>query len=396
MLFLTNNSNFRIVVVAILAILIITSSITGFVRLPQLYYYGALLALGIMILLSGKDWRIGMPLIIWLLFFSALSILINDPPSYFKAWQRFFGFSISTIIVSPLFVSSCARDLRRLFFGLIMLICTALSTASFACYFLGINFFTISNEVLSIEAGRFSGLFNQSMVLGPIASLSSIYTFSLYFARNHRSVWLLAISVICFGSVLFSASRSALAGCIMGLSISYLRFFRGRLSRGFVVGLFVLAILVALFPFWGRWTEFVITKQQNNIEAGGMFMSREAIWLTRLAEIRRNPLTGVGFCCVDSGLTFVDTRTGIIEPGSSWLAVFSMTGVFGFIAFLFIFINSFRHSYALQERLESCIFSGCLAFFGVHLLFEGYVLAVGSFLGLMYWLLIGCIMTATN
>lgn len=335
-----------------------------------------------------------MSLVFWMLILCALSILLNDPPAYFKAWKRFLAFSVSIIIVTPLFICRQANKLRRQLFSIIMIISVVISVASFACYYLGINFFTVSNEVLSIDAGRFSGLFNHSMVLGPIAGLSAIYSFSYGLTKRRHSVFLLAITVLCVGSVLFSASRSALGSCIFGLAIAYLRFFRGKISRGLVLGIAIIGIIAALYPLWGSWTDFVVIKQQNNIDGGSVFMSREAFWQARLTEIRQNPLTGVGFCCVDPSLTYVDPATGMIEPGSSWMAVFSMTGLFGFIIFLFIYVKSFRLSYAIINKEESCVLSGCIAFFGVHLLFEGYIFAVGSFLGLLYWLLLGCIMAA--
>lgn len=391
MVFVSGKSYFRIFLVLLIAISLIASSITGFVRLPQSFYYGALFLFGGVMVFIGRKWRIGLVPVFWLLFFSMISIIANNPPSYFRAWQRLFAFSISTIFVTPLFVCKKANEIRRQLFGEIMGICTILSISSFFCYFLGINYFTISNEVFAIEAGRFAGLFNQSMVLGPIAALSAVYSFSIFLSNKRHPYLMLVITVLCVGSVLFSASRSALGGCVLGLAIAYFRYYRGHISRGVIIGIVFIGVIALLYPLWDSWTDFVIAKQQNNLDSGSMFMSRESIWVARLSEIRSNPLTGVGFCCVDTGLTFVDSRTGIIEPGSSWLAVFSMTGVFGFLAFLYIFIKSFRHALFVAEIQESCILCGSLAFFGVHLFFEGYVLAVGSFIGLLFWLLIGCI-----
>ncbi len=391
MIFFSKHSKIHIII-TIVAVLMLFSSVTGFFKISQIYYYVSLVAFGVILLLSDLRWSIGLWLIGLFLLICFFSILINDPPSYFRAWERWLAFVFSLSIVSPLFVSKKSIDLRRRLFGSIIILSIALSVASFFCYFLGINYFTVSDEVFSIEAGRFAGLFSQSMLLGPIASLSAIFSFSSYLEKkgHHSIIWLILL-IMCVGSVLFSASRSALAGCVFGLMLSFIRFYRGHMSRGVIIGFCVVGILVASYPLWGDWTDFVLIKQQHNIDGGGTFMSREDIWLMRLSEIRQYPLTGIGFCCVDTGLSYVDVSTGILEPGSSWLAVFSMTGVFGFCAFLVIFIGSFLKAFRSSDVSESCVLSGSLAFFIVHLIFEGYVLAVGSFLGLMYWLLLGCV-----
>ena len=101
------------------------------------------------------------------------------------------------------------------------------------------------------------------------------------------------------------------------------------------------------------------------INTGGTFSSRESLWMARIAEIKSHPLTGVGFCCVDPRLTPVNTQTGVIEPGSSWLAIFSMTGILGFLSFIIVFYKTFHHAYSLSSQTESAMFCGCLIFFAI-------------------------------
>lgn len=383
-----NSIHFMIVVITILLIM---SSVTGFVSLPQYYYYGSLFFFGLLEVYLGHGLKIGLLSVVVFLLICSASILLNQPPSYFLAWQRLLGFALLVLIVAPLVVCREIFELRRHLLRSILWFCTILSFGSFICFFLDINFFVRNEEVLSIEAGHFSGLFRHSMLLGPIAGLSTIFTFVSYIERSNKRFWLLVISVCSFGSTLLSASRGAVGATIVGLIVSYMCFYRGNLSRGVFLALFVIGLVAALYPLWGNLTDFLIVKQQNNVEAGGTLMSREGIWLIRLSEIRQHPLTGVGFCCVDTGLTYVDTKTGIIEPGSSWLSVFSMTGVFGFLIFLSIFIKSIRRAYRINNKSESCLLCGFLTFFAFHLVIEGYVLASGSFMGLLYWLLLGSI-----
>ena len=79
--------------------------------------------------------------------------------------------------------------------------------------------------------------------------------------------------------------------------------------------------------------------------------------------------------------------TGTIEPGTSWLAVLSMTGIIGFILFLSIFITCFKQSLSNQYSIQ---LTGLLAFFAVHLLVEGYVFAASNHVCYMFWLILGC------
>jgi hypothetical protein len=320
-----------------------------------------------------------------------LSIIINQPPQYFKAWNRLAGFFLILLVMSPIFISDMLFELRRKLLFSILNIGALFSVGSFICYFLDINFFERNNEILSIEAGHFSGLFRHSMLLGPIAGLSAIYTFVLYLKSRKRSFLLLIVILCCIGSNLLSASRGAVGACILGMVVAFMCFFKGNMSHALVIGLIVLGVLAATYPLWGNMTDFLLSKQEIRMDAGGAFMSREDLWHTRFIEIRQHPIIGVGFCCVDSGLTFVDTQTGVIEPGSSWLAVFSMTGIFGFLTFLLMFILSFRHAFLLNDRSGSCLLCGLLSFFALHFVLEGYVLAAGSFIGLFFWLLLGCV-----
>lgn len=382
---------FQDILMVVVAMSLLLSSVTGFMSIPQYYYYGAIIVFGAMILFHSAGGKIGLMPLLNFFIISALSILFNNPPQYFRAWQRLLGFALIIMIVAPVVVNKKIHVLRLRLFDYLIWMCVVLSVGSFICYFLNLNFFVRDNEVLAIQAGWFAGLFRHSMLLGPIAGISTIYIFVRFLGAKRRRFFLLAVAACCLGSCLLAASRAAVGACIFGMAITYICYFREQTSRGILLLVLFVGILFATFPFWGDLTEFLRTKQENSVAIGGTFISREGIWAIRLKEILSNPIIGVGFCCVDTWLTFVDTKTGIIEPGSSWLAVFSMTGILGFICFLWVFIKSFRYSYLHHVRANSCLYCGCLGFFAVHLLFEGYVLAAGSFLALLYWLLLGCV-----
>ena len=335
---------------------------------------------------NGGRSHFSMPLIALFLIFCALSVIVNQPPSYFRAWGRLAGFAMVVLIMSPMITSIKMSLLRHNLLFIILWICAILSVGSFFCYFLGINFFIMNEEVLAIRVGSFAGLFKHSMVLGPIAGLSSIFLYTLYL--DEKKLWALFLAICCVGSTFLSASRAAVAGCLVGIIVSYIRFYRGQISKGVFVGLFISIVLVASFPLWGGVTDFVMAKQAGNVAAGGTFSSRESIWDARIAEIKENPIFGIGFSCVDERYSYVDKSKGTIEPGSSWLAIFSMTGFFGFLTFLLVFCLAMRSAWSIPSK-KSYFLSGCLSFYAVHLIFEGYLLAVGNFIGMLFWLFLG-------
>ena len=387
MLFPKGLSPFYKLTFPIISALLVCSTVTGFIVLPQFFYYGALGVVGAWMLFQGGRMRFTMPLIAFFLLICTLSIFVNQPPSYFKAWQRLAGFTMIVTIMSPMVTSFKVSLLRNQLFNIIMWILVVISVGSLFCYFLGINFFVRNDEVLAIDAGHFSGLYRHSMLLGPCAALSSIFIFSYFL--NERKRWQLFVLFCCIGSTFFSASRAAVAGCFTGLAVSYMRFYQGQISKALLIGLTTILLLAASFPIWGGMTEFVMEKQAANMEQGGTFNSREDIWGARMIEIKEHPIFGVGFACVDEKYTIVNKDTGNVEPGSSWLAVFSMTGLLGFLTLLEIYYKAFKRTWKNSIKEESCLFSGMFAFYAIHMIFEGYIMAAGSFMGLMFFLSLG-------
>lgn len=111
----------------------------------------------------------------------------------------------------------------------------------------------------------------------------------------------------------------------------------------------------------------------------------------RIKEFTSSPIYGIGFCVVDPRYDAVNKSTGQIEPGSSWLTIASMTGLLGLITFLSIVVSSFKKVVKIKNDFYSMLFAGCLTFFIFHMLAEGYIMAPGSYLNFIFWLLIGSI-----
>lgn len=376
-----------------IALVISFSTFSGIFRLSNVVYIGAV-AFFLLISYIGKisGLRIGDWTIVGFILISVLSILINDPPEYFRSWERLLLFILILMAFSPLVTSRNLSLNRWILFDSLLKIMVVFSVASFIGYFFGINFFIRHGDLLAYdEAGHFSGFTSHSMILAPISSFSSIYAFGkiMQYKNRKRLLWTL-VALCSIGAMLLSASRGAIGALIFSSIVVLYKFNSKNKSRFVKYMLIISGVLAMTFPIWGGLTQYVIEKNEYNISEGGVVYSREDKMAARFYEIKNKPLTGVGFATVDESVDEIDRNTGTIEPNSSWLGVFSMTGIFGFLFFLAIFVKSFLIAYNnIKNPKRSALLCGFLAFFFVHMMIEGYVLAGGSILCGMYWLTIG-------
>lgn len=158
----------------------------------------------------------------------------------------------------------------------------------------------------------------------------------------------------------------------------------GKNTKRIIVILF--AAIIA-YPVWSPALEGINTKNQGDITTGIDISSRTSKWEIRLQEWEESPLYGIGFCSVSAADDV--SYGGKIEPGSSWLAVLSMTGAAGFILFAILFLKGLKHS-LMQYSPEGSLLGGLLTLCGVHMVAEGHIFSAGSFLCLFFWLTLAC------
>lgn len=317
-----------------------------------------------------------------------LAILMASPPPMFNSWMRYGLFAILYLAVSPLVINTRSKDFRiRVFRGTI-LCCMIIGAISFICYFLGINLMRnlYTGGYLDYQqntAGTFGGITNHSMLLGPISGVGVI-TSTYYALKYNKYFWIL--TGMCGGALLFAASRSSLIATIGGELILF--YFSTEnvgknLKRAILVGI----VLVVTNPLWNGALNGIMAKNQGSIYSGINTSSRTPKWDIRLEEWEDSPIYGIGFCAVSEKdpVGF----GGIIEPGSSWLAVLSMTGSIGFILFCLIYFRGAKNS-LMYRTPEGGLLSGILILLGLHMIAEGHIFSGGSCLCFLVWLSIGC------
>lgn len=372
---------------AFLLALFITSKTLG-LRLfnPDIIYYFILISITIAILIHSV--QLDMICGIFLMYIP-LNILITDPPSLFFPWLRFGLFAIIFITASPLIKSDYGKKLRFKIFRGIIICCIIISVISFFCYFLGINMMKSQwdgsdlVDYQSHNSGTFGGITTQSMLLGPISGIAAITC--TYFALNrNRKFWILAI--MCAGSLLFSASRSSLVATLAG-EITLIYFSSSHFGKTAKRIMQVTLLLVITYPLWNGALKGLEAKNKGDITAGINLDSRGEKWEIRIEEWKDSPIFGTGFCSVSSRDSVA--IGGKIEPGSSWLAILSMTGSIGFILFILIFLRAAKTSLS-PRRPSGAVLGAILIMLGFHMIAEGHIFSGGSFLCFLVWLSIGC------
>ncbi len=376
-----------------IAILIVLSSITGGILLPQPFYFGSLAVLGLLIVFNRPRLTITNGYVLTLLAICAFSLLMNNPPFYFRAWQRLGVYSMVVLTAGPIIVGSKATILRMKILQYFIYLGALLSIGSFFAYFLGINLFVRDGEFLEISAGRFSGLMNHSMVLGPIAGLSCIYLFirTINTRRPAYKYVDAVLTILCLLACFLSASRAAVGATIVGIMVVLFRLYYKRISKFYLLLFVIISVAAATFPIWGGMTDFLVEKQLGNEAMGSVIYSREQKIDARIQEFLSSPIYGIGYNVVDPKLDGVIIENGQIEPGSSWFAVASMTGILGLICFSIICFRALKRAWGIESPFISGLLGGCLVFFFIHLLGEGYIFAPKNCLSLLFWLIIAVI-----
>ena len=321
-------------------------------------------------LLQSKVLSFDVPMLL-LYLACALSIIGNPVPAFFQPWGRLVSFRVVT-------------------FKVVQWLLQPVVWGSLLVYFLGISF------------GRrdFAGITTQSMLIAPVSAnvmITGIYflTRGKKLKRKYR-IYFVVLAIASFITLLLAASRTAIIAVVVSLLFYFYVVNRANFIKFFKYIFLLVIFLSATYSFWSPYLENVIRKNEGSMAAGGITSSREEHWDTRLSEFKSSPCIGIGFASVSiqsrDGATF-DQNSGQVETGSSWLSVLSMTGIFGFSAFMGLFVRAFGQlkKVGRNDLCHASYLSALLIFWCFHMMAEGYIFGAGGFLFFNVWLLLGCI-----
>jgi|SRR5580700_1690129 O-antigen ligase len=176
------------------------------------------------------------------------------------------------------------------------------------------------------------------------------------------------------------------------------------LKAAFIGALFLEGMAVAnpahMSAFVGSLTERLVFKGGRDPSHPGVFGSRETPWGETISAVKHHPYFGTGFGTSDPGIdqpyrqgTAVSDEGTNREHGDSYLALVEYMGLLGILPFLFLLVMLIRASarvFAWMRRTGSphhyavpfvlIVVAGL-----VHAIFEDWLLAVGSYLCVFFW-----------
>ena len=255
----------------------------------------------------------------------------------------------------------------------------AMTLGSFLVYFAGIQL---------NGRGFFWGVMGHSQILGAVASLSALDALRrALLSGKHRWLVFFALAVTV---ALLASSRAALLGLGVGaIPITKMSGGRGHFLAAIV---FAAGVFGYFFFLQEENVQSLLRVQSNGVVAGvlskGSNHTRESLWSERLEEFRSAPVFGIGYALGGRATKGFADNTLLEEPGTSYLAVLSTTGLAGALGLLLLATQLF---WALQRNWQRIprdvrIFIASWGMFWLaHLAFEGYILSVGSLFCLIFW-----------
>lgn len=335
------------------------------------------------------------------LIVAAIGVAVNEPAPVFRSWLRWGYLSLVVLLLSPVLRSGMLDVLRR---RMCVVVCWSL--------LLGLAVSGLSYVVLALAGelpDTFSGVYNHPMTAAFMASLSFCVCMFFFMSRRGRVSWqewvalsgaVLSLLLVCAGG-----SRVALLSVIVVFAFYAVI---DRHKRVAIAGGVMLTCCMLLFVIPGAADEvfkILLRKFSSGVTHESLTWSRDSLWEARWEEFLSSPWVGIGignqtvFAEPWDDVDFIIT-TGNIEPGSSWLAVLSQTGMVGLIAFLTyntqVVLSALKkQSFFSKVRLPVLFLIIYVALL-VQSVTEGYMLSGGSTFCMIFWLMSGQIVVFGN
>jgi len=214
---------------------------------------------------------------------------------------------------------------------------------------------TNSNIFLAGAMWRYFGFFYDVLLMGYFASVVSVYLLgSAWLAREGQKKALQLIPAgLAFVSAVFSGTRSAILGWLVGVS-TYLVMGAGHLRQRIAIGLLA-AVLIGLLYFFGSDVSLLARLPQTDQAAN----NRTAIWAQAIPVVLDSPYVGHGLGSYDDFTNKMELYQSNIYAVYPWSESVYVTlaveaGILGGAAFLlFVFFYLSRviwGKYTKKER----------------------------------------------
>ena len=319
-----------------------------------------------------------------------MSILLNDIPSYYRIYTRYFVFILLLTSFSSLVNSRKIALMRLHLFHLFSILTVILVAVNYLFFSIGF----VNDRAMQIyqDHGIFTGSTanNEMGLLGAVA-IMFIVAFWGKFNKKLSLISKLGLLFCLFSAISMMAMASSRIGLMCTLiSVIFVVYKLNSTNIGkllFAMVIFVAAVFVTANVMGAKF-RFMMQKNEGQLENINL-NSREDMWKSRLREYHENPVFGIGFGYMKYGWGNLgaETTKGRIEAGSGWASVISQTGTMGAVCMaLMVLPNLF---FLLRHRSTSYCsawYSGMCVMFILQPITEAYITTVGAVLCCLFWL----------
>lgn len=298
---------------------------------------------------------------------------------------RLFFFALFIISCTPITDSFKIYVFRKKYLYYCLMIFPILAIASLFCYFLDINYYANKNTHI-VNTLDFSAFFPHPMWLGTALGLSNIVLIWLLF-NTKRKIYIFILSILLLLSIYLSiiaASRSAFFASI-AIMIVFTIIKLHNLKKITLASIIMIVITIALLPFYISGAK----RMQNKFaESHGDYGSRTELFVTGLSRFIEHPVWGQGFA------VGYDTKkekefVGRMETGSGWLSILTQMGLAGGVLVFILLLNVRKIFPYLLADNELLLFFCSFLYLCFHSCFEGYLLTIGYYPCILFWVLLG-------
>lgn len=306
--------------------------------------------------------------------------------AYLKADYHILVFTVLIIVCTPFCTSKKVFLFERKLIKTILLTFPLVSMLCFYCYWRGINAFNPDaafGEELDVS---FSAIYPHPMWLAPVAALGNISLLWLIFhARKkvYKYLFLLFL-LISFYVATVAASRAAFFSSLICM-VAFILYKMKNVKRFFLFATAIGTLVYFTAPLYYAHS----TQMQNKFIIGKEYKygSRTMHFEEGFRHLQDSPFIGSGFATA----WYANDKLilGRLESGSGWLSVLFQLGILGMIVMLAILMKIKRVFRYVNEDGTLQLFVICMLFICLHSCFEGYLLTIGYYIGVVFWLLIG-------
>ena len=323
-----------------------------------------------------------------------LSIILNNIDAVYRPWMRFIFFVIVTIVASPFIESDFYDKFRVTLFKYIQnlwILVVILSIPRLVNRYIGFS--------------GFEGFTSHSMIMSSVGAMSIVTLMYKLYANKISKIIAIPLIIVAFLCMLLAGSRIAIAACLGSIIFFLFRVYRKRMDIFVIIVATIIIAMTITFPLWSSYLERIEQKNKAiNIQTGevDILSSRALIWEQRIREFKDSPIVGIGFGYAPyitgynartGNATFMKTETGIVEPGSSWLAIMSMTGMIGLLGFIVLWGGALKKCFNCEkyDKYWGAYLSAMLVFISIQMIAEGGIYAAGGVDCFNTWIVVGAI-----